>query len=73
MAALYVMIPVAVIVVGLAIWLYFWAVNNGQYDDLDSPAHSILFDDEDPAHKGGIQQAEADSKGESRNGEPPRA
>lgn len=72
MAALYVMIPVAVIVVGLAIWLYFWAVNNGQYDDLDSPAHSILFDDEDPAHKEGIQQAEVDSQGGSRDREPPR-
>jgi len=23
-------------------------VNSGQYDDLDGPAHSILFDDEEP-------------------------
>lgn len=45
MAALYVMIPVAMVIVGLAIWLFFWAVNSGQFDDLDSPAHSILFDD----------------------------
>lgn len=53
MAALYYMIPVAVIVVGLAIWLFFWAVNSGQFDDLDSPAHSILFDDTEPfADKG---------------------
>jgi cbb3-type cytochrome oxidase maturation protein len=57
MAALYYMIPVAVIVVGLAIWLFFWAVNSGQYDDLDSPAHSILFDDDDPNHKAGVEQA----------------
>ena len=48
MAALYVMIPVAMIIVALAIKLFFWAVDNGQYEDLDSPAHSILFDDEDP-------------------------
>ena len=51
MAALYVMIPVAMIIVALAIKLFFWAVDNGQYEDLDSPAHSILFDDEDPMHK----------------------
>jgi len=50
MAALYVMIPVALIIVALAIKLFFWAVDNGQYEDLDSPAHSILFDDEDPMH-----------------------
>lgn len=45
MAALYVLIPVAVVLVALAIWVFFWAVDSGQFDDLDSPAHSILFDD----------------------------
>ncbi len=55
MAALYVMIPVAMIIVALAIKLFFWAVDNGQYEDLDSPAHSILFDDEDPMHKAGVK------------------
>src|SRR5690606_41379696 len=61
MAALYYMIPVAVIVVGLAIWLFFWAVNSGQYDDLDSPAHSILFDDDDPKHKAGVEKADQEA------------
>ena len=58
MAALYFMIPAAVIIVGLAIWLFFWAVDSGQYDDLDSPAHSILFDDDDPRHQAGIDKAD---------------
>lgn len=49
MTALYMLIPVAIVIVGLVIWLLFWAVNNGQYDDLDGPAHSILFDDEEPS------------------------
>lgn len=48
MTALYMLIPVAIVIVGLVIWLLFWAVNNGQYDDLDGPAHSILFDDDEP-------------------------
>ena len=52
MAALYIMIPVAMVIVGLAIWLFFWAVNSGQFDDLDSPAHRILFDDTLPDNKG---------------------
>jgi cbb3-type cytochrome oxidase maturation protein len=56
MTYLYVMIPVALIIVALAVWLFFWAVDSGQYDDLDSPAHSILFDDEDPAHQATQEQ-----------------
>lgn len=57
MAALYVMIPVALLIVALAIWLFFWAVDSGQYEDLDSPAHSILFDDEDPMHIASVKKA----------------
>lgn len=30
-----------------AIAFFFWNVNSGQYDDLESPAHKILFDDDD--------------------------
>ena len=30
-----------------AIGFFLWNVNNGQYDDLESPAHKILFDDDD--------------------------
>lgn len=59
MAALYVMIPIAVIIVALAIWLFFWAVDSGQYDDMDSPAHSILFDDEDPRHNAALEEHKA--------------
>lgn len=50
MTFLYVLVPIAVILVIVAIWVFTWAVDSGQYDDLDGPAHSILFDDEDPAH-----------------------
>lgn len=28
-------------------------MDSGQYDDMDGPAHSILFDDEDPQHQAG--------------------
>lgn len=58
MSAIYILIPIAVALVGFAIWLFVWAVDNGQYDDLDGPAHSILFDDEDPQHKAGIVEAD---------------
>lgn len=63
MAALYILIPVAVVLVAVAIWVFFWAVDSGQFDDLDGPAHSILFDDEEPqrpadAHDDAKQQPE---------------
>ncbi|MDG1580281.1 cbb3-type cytochrome oxidase assembly protein CcoS [Pseudomonas sp. GOM6] len=65
MSAIYILIPIAVVLVGIAIWIFFWAVDSGQYDDLDGPAHSILFDDEDPQHKAGI--VEADQQNESKD------
>lgn len=72
MTILYVLVPVAMLLVIIAIWIFTWAVNNGQYDDLDSPAHSILFDDEDPAHlaaqKGDEQTAAADEAESSETG-----
>ncbi|WP_296182836.1 cbb3-type cytochrome oxidase assembly protein CcoS [Pseudomonas sp. UBA1879] len=57
MPALYIMIPVALLIVAVAIYVFFWAVDSGQYDDLDGPAHSILFDDQDPSHQAGVDEA----------------
>ena len=70
MPALYVMIPAALLVVGVAVYVFFWAVDSGQYDDLDSPGHSILFDDQDPGHHAGVD--EAAGKAADRE-EPPHA
>lgn len=50
MSALYWLIPAALVLLGLALWLLFWAIGNGQYDDLDSPGKRLLFDEQDPAH-----------------------
>ncbi|AWT10555.1 MAG TPA: cbb3-type cytochrome oxidase assembly protein CcoS [Pseudomonas sp.] len=70
MAALYILIPVAVVLVALAIWVFFWAVDSGQFDDLDGPAHSILFDDEEPQRpsSGGPQETDEQQQ-EQRKGE----
>ncbi|WDY59575.1 cbb3-type cytochrome oxidase assembly protein CcoS [Pseudomonas sp. PSKL.D1] len=64
MPALYVMIPAALLLVGVAIYIFFWAVDSGQYDDLEGPAHSILFDDQDPRHQAAVKHDEqpADQK-----------
>ena len=47
MEMLYLLIPVALVVIVVAIKLLFWAINNGQYDDLDTESHRILFDEDD--------------------------
>lgn len=47
MNAILISIPISIILVAIAVWLFFWAVRSGQYDDLDSPAYSILLDDEE--------------------------
>lgn len=65
MAALYVLIPVAVGIVAVCIWIFFWAVDSGQFDDLDSPAHSILFDDDkdkNTAHAELTQEQDSEKK-----------
>jgi cbb3-type cytochrome oxidase maturation protein len=45
MTIIYVLIPVSIVLVGLAAWAFFWAVGAGQFDDLDSPAWDMLHDD----------------------------
>lgn len=44
MESLYFLVPCALIFIGVAIKVLFWAINNGQYDNLDTEAHRILFD-----------------------------
>ena len=46
MASLYLLIPIAVVFVALGIKLLLWAIDSGQYDDLDKEAHRILLDDD---------------------------
>jgi len=58
MPALYVMIPAALLIVAITVYIFFWAVDSGQYDDLEGPAHSILFDDQDPQHTAAVEDSQ---------------
>lgn len=46
MSILYVLIPLALLLLGGAVWAFFWAVSSGQFDDLDTPAVRIVMDDD---------------------------
>jgi cbb3-type cytochrome oxidase maturation protein len=49
MGIVYMLIPLGLVLVGLALWAFFWAVGSGQFDDIDSPGWSVLTDDVPPA------------------------
>ena len=48
MSALYVVLPLALIVALGAVFAFVWTVRSGQLDDVDTPPRRILFDDGAP-------------------------
>ncbi|MCP4989492.1 MAG: cbb3-type cytochrome oxidase assembly protein CcoS [Colwellia sp.] len=46
MSIIYILIPIAILLTALGIYLFFWAVKTEQFDDLEKQGMSILFDDE---------------------------
>lgn len=53
MEILHLMVPIAIILVVIAIVIFFWAVRTGQFDDLERQGYNILLDEDDekPASK----------------------
>ncbi|KHD09554.1 cytochrome oxidase maturation protein Cbb3 [Candidatus Thiomargarita nelsonii] len=47
MDILYLLIPISLVLIGLIIWGFLWAIKSGQFDDLEGPAHEILMDNDD--------------------------
>ncbi|MCK5326827.1 MAG: cbb3-type cytochrome oxidase assembly protein CcoS, partial [Woeseiaceae bacterium] len=43
---LYLLIPLALLILGGAVWAFFWAVGSGQFDDMDTPAVRVIMDDD---------------------------
>ena len=46
MEALYLLVPLSVMLVALAVWVFFGAAESGQFEDLEGPAMRILVDDD---------------------------
>ncbi|WP_372769766.1 cbb3-type cytochrome oxidase assembly protein CcoS [Pseudoalteromonas sp.] len=51
MSIIFVLIPIAILLVIVAIGIFFWAVRSDQFNNLDKQAHSILFEDDKEQHK----------------------
>lgn len=56
MNIIFVLIPLGLMLLAAAIWAFFWAVGNGQFDDLDAPAVLVLFDEEPASSSAGETQ-----------------
>lgn len=48
MESLYILIPVAIVFLAVAIKAFLWAADNKQFDDLDQEAQRILFEEKIP-------------------------
>ena len=48
MDVIFLLIPLALVLVVVIVWIFMWAVRTDQFDDLEGPAHRILMDDDEP-------------------------
>ena len=46
MSVLYIVVPLALLIVAGAVAAFIWATRSGQFDDLSTPGVRVLFDEE---------------------------
>ena len=53
MDMIYLLIPMALMLLGVAVWALIWAIRSGQFEDLDSQGWSVVLDDDEkpPAYR----------------------
>lgn len=49
---LFILIPVTLVLAVGGLLLFVWAIRSGQFDDLDTPALRVLFDEESKGESG---------------------
>lgn len=60
MDILYLLVPLSLVLVAGIAFVFMWAVKNGQFEDMEGPAHRILMDDDLPG--GEVKTAVSASK-----------
>ena|GEM_PF-78298 len=68
MRSLLLLVPISLVLLGIAIWAFVWAVRRGQFDDLDTPALDILADDEDDRREARSTQPDHNPSSPRRRG-----
>ncbi|ENY3129357.1 FixS-related protein [Vibrio cholerae] len=51
MESLYLLIPIAIVLVCVAVGIFLWAVKSEQFEDLERQGNNILFEDEESQDK----------------------
>lgn len=46
MSVIYIVLPMALVLGGAALAAFLWAVKQGQFDDLDTPAMRVVLEDD---------------------------
>ncbi|MBY6196718.1 cbb3-type cytochrome oxidase assembly protein CcoS [Vibrio hangzhouensis] len=46
MESIYILIPIAIVLVCVAVGIFLWAVKSEQFEDLERQGHNILFDED---------------------------
>ncbi len=46
MESMFILVPISIILAFIIGWFFWWSSKNGQFDDLEGPAHRILMDDD---------------------------
>lgn len=52
MSVMFILLPVALLLAGVALAVFIWAARTGQFDDLETPALRILHEDADVRSSG---------------------
>ncbi|MEM1432742.1 MAG: cbb3-type cytochrome oxidase assembly protein CcoS [Pseudomonadota bacterium] len=47
MEILIVLVPISLLLIGCALWIFNWAVDNGQFEDLEQHGLDLFNDSED--------------------------
>lgn len=63
METIFVLLPLALLIASIAVGAFIWAAKSGQFDDLDTPAVRVLFDDDAPSGGRPSSNLSASTKG----------
>lgn len=64
MEILFILIPLAILILAVMVAAFFWGIRSGQFEDLEGPAYKILMDDDadlEPLPKKDKSKSEKDS------------
>ena len=70
MTILYLLVPIGIVFLILAIAFFFWAIKNGQYDDMESQALKVVIEDHiQEKNKNPVEESAAIDDGNDDSGD----